>query len=120
MRVLLGEWRSLVARSVRDAEVGGSSPLSPTKPYPSYPHPSQPPGRAAGAAGRREWSPAGQDRLTKPARKTATSTRAAPITHHWVISAPSAVPTELITTKIRPASRMSEAYGLGGTPPTML
>ena len=24
-----GEWRSLVARSVRDAEVGGSSPLSP-------------------------------------------------------------------------------------------
>jgi hypothetical protein len=29
----LGEWRSLVARSVRDAEAEGSSPSSPTNPY---------------------------------------------------------------------------------------
>jgi hypothetical protein len=28
---LIGAWRSQVARSVRDAEVGGSNPLAPTK-----------------------------------------------------------------------------------------
>ena len=28
----VGAWRSLAARSVRDAEVGGSNPLAPTKP----------------------------------------------------------------------------------------
>ena len=27
---IIGAWRSLVARSVRDAEVGGSNPLAPT------------------------------------------------------------------------------------------
>ncbi len=29
-----GAWRSLVARSVRDAEVGGSNPLAPTRSTP--------------------------------------------------------------------------------------
>jgi hypothetical protein len=31
----VGAWRSLAARSVRDAEVGGSNPLAPTKLTPS-------------------------------------------------------------------------------------
>jgi protein-S-isoprenylcysteine O-methyltransferase Ste14 len=36
MRTPVGAWRSLVARSVRDAEVGGSNPLAPTSPASAF------------------------------------------------------------------------------------
>lgn len=32
-RIIFGDWRSWLARAVWDREVGGSSPLSPTKKY---------------------------------------------------------------------------------------
>ncbi len=32
----IGVWRSRLARSVRDAEVGGSSPLTPTRMAPTF------------------------------------------------------------------------------------
>ena len=127
-----GEWRSLVARSVRDAEVGGSSPLSPTitsdrkhtvTDQALGHHLGNVTGCSKAGGDGSQHNPSlnrhasGETSVTKPS----PTTIARPPAHHRSSSMCPRVapPTEATTKQPMLATTKRDATGLGDAPPTI-